>query len=151
MDSNTKSYYNFLTSSAGGGGGGVGGDAYRFGGNLPVFHGAPRYHQYGAGIGDFFRGLFRTFLPVAMRGASTFLNETLKAQQDGVSLKDAAKAALSPAFGDVVTSALEQLKTSKSGRGRKRRKSKLTSSTSSGIYKKRKNKNKKAKRVTYNF
>ena len=81
MDSNTKSYYNFLTSTARGGGGG----AYRFGGNLPVFHGAPRYHQYGAGIGDFFRGLIRTFLPVAMRGASTFLNETLKAQQDGVS------------------------------------------------------------------
>ena len=55
---------------------------FQRGGEIPdVFRGArfSRYQQSGAGIGDFFRGLFRTLFSIAIRGAATFLGETSRA------------------------------------------------------------------------
>ena len=82
------------------------------GGSLPTFAGARR-GQHGAGLGDILRGIFRTILPIAAHGASTFLNETLKAKESGSgqSWGDAAKAALVSSAENVVTHSLQKLKT----------------------------------------
>ena len=81
------------------------------GGALPTFSGA-RPGQYGAGLGDILRGLFRTILPIAAHGASTFLNETLRAKESGTaqSWGEAAKAALGSTAENVVTNSLNKLK-----------------------------------------
>ena len=107
------------------------------GGSLPVFRGAKRYNaQSGAGIGDIFRSLFRTVLPVALSGISTFLGETLKARNSGsgTSWKDAAKSALGPSarnvlegVGSAIQNKLSSRGASQGGSGRHRRKRKRTS------------------------
>ena len=85
------------------------------GGSLPTFSGARR-GQYGAGLGDILRGIFRTILPIAAHGASTFLNETLKAKESGSaqSWGAAAKSALGSTAENVVTNSLQKLKTAAS-------------------------------------
>ena len=105
------------------------------GGSLPTFSGARR-GQYGAGFGDILGGIFRTILPIAAHGVSTFLNETLKAKESGSaqSWGDAAKAALGSTAENVVWNSLQMLKTAasqQSGSGgrrhrRHRRKSRNT-------------------------
>jgi hypothetical protein len=76
---------------------------YRFykaqhGGEIPVFRGG---RQAGEGLGDFLRGIFRFLAPVALRGLSTFAGRTFEAHQKGATLKDAAKAAISPTLSSV--------------------------------------------------
>ena len=51
---------------------------------MPTFSGARR-GQYAAGLGDILKEIFRTILPISANGASTFLNETLKAKDSGAS------------------------------------------------------------------
>jgi hypothetical protein len=78
------------------------------GGSLPVFRGGRHDQQEGAGLGDIFRGIFRFVAPIALRGLSSFAANTLRAQQQGVPLGEAAKAAILPAIGEVARSAVGQ-------------------------------------------
>lgn len=89
-------------------------------GDMPVFQGMRDYQQ-GAGFGSFFRGLLRYILPVAVRGAATFLGETSKAHDAGMSLGDAAKSALRPTAGVVLSGASDAIQRRMQGRGRKRK------------------------------
>ena len=78
------------------------------GGSLPIFRGGRHDQQEGAGLGDIFRGIFRFVAPIALRGLSSFAANTLRAQQQGVPLGEAAKAALLPAIGEAARSAVGQ-------------------------------------------
>lgn len=92
------------------------------GGQLPAFHGARR-GQYGAGLGDILRGIWRTIFPIAAHGASAFLSETLRAKESGGSWGDAAKSAIAPAAHTLMGKAVEKLSESgQSGKGKHRRK-----------------------------
>jgi hypothetical protein len=87
------------------------------GGELPSFNGARRA-QYGGGLGDILRGLFRTLFPIAARGASTFLSETLKAKDAGAAgWGAAAKAAIAPTAQNVITQALDKVTEARNGQG----------------------------------
>ena len=79
------------------------------GGNLPVFSGARR-GQYGAGLGDILRGIFRTVLPIAIRGAASFLGTTLKSHDSGSTWKNAALNALPSTAQSITNEAVEKLK-----------------------------------------
>ena len=79
------------------------------GGNLPAFSGARR-GQYGAGLGDILRGIFRTVLPIAIRGAASFLGATLQSRDSGSSWKNAALGALPGAAQTIANEAVEKLK-----------------------------------------
>ena len=98
MEKQAQAYYNYFNSPA----------AHVASGGIPVFRGARRAGQYGAGIGDFFRGIFRRFLPIAVKGAATFLSETVKNNREGASFKDAAKAALRPTLGATLANVGEE-------------------------------------------
>lgn len=91
------------------------------GGQLSAFEGARR-NQVGGSIGGILSGLFRRLWPIAARGASTFLNETLAARDSGKGWGDAAKSAVSPTFSNVLENAAKSV--SQQGTGRRRRKRK---------------------------
>lgn len=98
------------------------------GGQLHTFSGTRRA-QLGGGLGDILRGIWRTIFPMAARGASTFLNETLKAKNGGINWGDAAKAALLPVAKEAAAHAIEKVAAAsarppqeQSGSGRRRRK-----------------------------
>ena len=98
------------------------------GGTMPVYRGAKYYSQSGAGIGDFFRGVFRHVVPIALQGMSSFLGQTLKARDTGANWKESVKSAIAPTTKNVLenaTSAItEKLSQKGSGRRKKRRSSK---------------------------
>jgi hypothetical protein len=54
--------------------------------------------QSGAGIGDILRGLGRRLIPVALRGISSLASHTLSGMESGLSIKNAAKAAIMPSL-----------------------------------------------------
>ena len=103
------------------------------GGSLPIFRGSKRYNpQSGAGIGDVFRSVFRTVLPVALQGIGTFIGETLRAKGSGANWKESARSALGPSaknvlegVGGAIQSKLAtgspSAATTQAGSGRKRR------------------------------
>ena len=95
MDPQTALYLRYYTQQAGG--------------TLPAYSGARR-GQYGAGLGDILRGIFRAVFPIAIRGASTFLGETLKARDEGSNWKNAALAALPSTAHNIATDAAQRLK-----------------------------------------
>ena len=114
------------------------------GGSLPVFRGAKRYNtQAGAGIGDIFRHIFRTVVPVALSGISSFLGETLRAKNTGASWKDAAKSAVTPTTKNLmegVTGAIQThlgtaaaANTTQAGTGRTRRKRNIMTDSSNSL------------------
>ena len=83
------------------------------GGNLPAFHGVRRGGKYGTGLGDILRNIWRTIFPIAARGASTFLNETLKARDSGAATSGwaaAAKAAIAPTAQTVLSQAIDKVR-----------------------------------------
>ena len=97
-------------------------------GSLPVFRGDPI--QQGKGLGDILRAVARFLIPIVSpifgSAASKFITTTSDGINQGKSLKDSAKAAVSPtlsaglsAAGDV---AMERLGGKQGGSGRKRRK-----------------------------
>ena len=69
------------------------------GGEIPTFRGGS---QSGAGIGDMLRGLGRLLVPVALRGIGSFAGHTLTGTANGLSLKNAAKAAIIPSLSAAV-------------------------------------------------
>ena len=69
------------------------------GGEIPVFRGGS---QSGAGIGDILRGIGRFLMPVALRGIGLFAGHTLAGTASGMSLKNAAKAAVIPSLSAAV-------------------------------------------------
>jgi hypothetical protein len=93
------------------------------GGSLPVFR-AGRHDQEGAGLGSLLAGLFRRVLPLAIkhvvpaaaRGLSSFASNMMEAQRQGMSLGEAAKAAILPAVGDAADSVMSTIQ----GSGKRR-------------------------------
>ena len=69
------------------------------GGEIPVFRGGS---QSGAGIGDILRGIGRFLMPVALRGIGSFAGHMLSGTASGMSLKNAAKAAVIPSLSAAV-------------------------------------------------
>ena len=76
--------------------------------DIPVFAGAQRY-QYGQGIGDVLRGIWRFFRPVALKGAQTLLKTTSEAIKEGATVNDVLKSTLKPTMGVVLGATAEQL------------------------------------------
>ena len=95
------------------------------GGEFPVFQGA-RYIQYGNGFGDVLRGFLRHLLPVAVKGAATFLGILMQKREEGEIWGNAAKQSILPAAGTVLSEAANRVK--QGGSGKKKRK-KLRRST----------------------
>lgn len=104
MDPQTNLYLRYYTAQSGG--------------ELSAFHGARRT-QVGSGLGDILRGLFRTIFPMAVRGASTFLSEAVRATDAGAGWGDAAKAAIAPTAQNLLNDGLNRL--SQKGTGRRHR------------------------------
>ena len=94
------------------------------GGTLPVFRGAKYYSQSGAGIGDFFRGVFRHVVPIALQGMSAFLGQTLKNRDTGANWKESLKSAIAPTTKNVLENATSAIteKLSQKGTGRRKKK-----------------------------
>lgn len=93
------------------------------GGQITYFRGAKRY-QVGAGIGDVLKGIFRTVLPIAAHGASTFLNEMFQAKgNQAPNWGAAAKAAIVPTARQVIDDSIEKItrRGKQSGSGRKKK------------------------------
>ena len=65
------------------------------GGEISMIRGGS---QSGAGIGDMLRGLGRRLIPVALRGISSLASHTLSGMESGLSIKNAAKAAILPSL-----------------------------------------------------
>lgn len=76
----------------------------QLGGHLPVYRGG----QHGAGLGDILRSIMRWFAPVAVRGISSFATNMLDAHQRGAPIGDAAKGAIRPALGAMLSAAKAQ-------------------------------------------
>ena len=66
------------------------------GGAIAVYQGMPPY-QSGKGFGDFFRGLLRRILPIALNIGKSALSVRSDAQEHGASFKDTIRSAVRPA------------------------------------------------------
>ena len=66
------------------------------GGAIAVYQGMPRY-QSGKGFGDFFRGLLRRILAIALNVAKSALSAMSDAQEQGASFSDTLKSEVRPA------------------------------------------------------
>jgi hypothetical protein len=78
------------------------------GGDIPKFYGSHRY-QYGSGLGDVLRGVYRFFRPIAIKGVQTLLKAGGEAMKDGVTAKQAFKSSLKPALGAVLSATADQV------------------------------------------
>ena len=81
---------------------------YGEGANIPVFSGSHRY-QYGQGVGDVLRGIWRFFRPVAIKGAQTLLKAGSEAIKDGATVKDVLKSTIKPTIGALLGATAEQM------------------------------------------
>ena len=99
MNDNTKNYIQYYEAQSGG--------------QIPIFigeRGLNNVKQKGAGIGDILKGMFRNILPIAAKGATTFLAETLKAKNEGNhNWKTAMKSALKPTARNIVANTASTL------------------------------------------
>ena len=105
------------------------------GGALPVFRGAKYYSQSGAGIGDFFRGVFRHVMPIALQGMSAFLGQTLKNRDTGANWKESLKSAIAPTTRNVLENATSAIteKLSQKGTGHRKKKKSGKRKRNSGV------------------
>lgn len=78
------------------------------GGQIQPVQGARRA-QYGGGLGDILRGIFRSIFPIVARGASTFLSEAVQSHDSGKGWGEAAKSAIAPTIGNVAKSTLDKI------------------------------------------
>jgi len=96
--------------------------ARQHGGALPVFIGSQ--HQYGAGLGDILRGIFRRVAPVVgpilKSTLGTFFGEAGSSLNQGKTFKESFTDALKPSLQTAITSTMENVKKAQSG-GRKRK------------------------------
>ena len=129
-DARTATYVNFFRSQRGGG-------------DVPVFHGLGRY-QSGQGFGDFFRGLLRRVIPIALNVGKSALSAMSDAQDSGASMQDTLKAAIRPAARAAIGGTLAQIDRAQQGGGRKHRKKKRKA-VYKGVAAK------KSKHMAYNF
>ena len=88
------------------------------GGDFPVFQGA-RHSQYGNGFGDVLWGFLRHVLPVAVKGAASFLGSLMQKRNEGQNWGNAAKSALIPAAGTVLNETANKIRQGGSGKRRK--------------------------------
>ena len=109
---------------------------------MPVFHGLGRY-QSGQGFGDFFRGLLRRVIPIALNVGKSALSAMSDAQDSGASMQYTLKAAVRPAARAAITGTIAQIDTAQQGGGRKH--AKKRKSVYKGVA------GKKSKLITYNF
>ena len=112
------------------------------GGAIAVYQGMPRY-QSGKGFGDFFRGLLRRILPIALNVGKSALSAMSDAQEQGASFSDTLKSAVRPATKAAIHGTLTQIDKAQQGSGRKRGRKHKT------VYKGHKAKRSKA--IIYNF
>ena len=94
-----------------------------------MFHGSD---QYGEGLGDILRGVFRFLLPIATSAASKFITNTSSGLDSGYSLGHAAKVAFLPTLGETVLNVakeglarargMDSAETQMTGKGHKGRK-----------------------------
>ena len=89
------------------------------GGAIAVYQGMPRY-QSGKGFGDFFRGLFRRILPIALNAGKSALSGISDAQEQGPSYSDTLKSAVHPTTTAAIHGALTEIDKAQHGIGRKR-------------------------------
>lgn len=108
------------------------------GGQLQVFRGLDRY-QSGQGFGDFFRGLLRHIIPVAVNVGKAALGAFSGAQDQGSTMQDSLRAIIRPAATAALGSTLDQINKAQSGSGKRKRKR---------VYKQKKRSNKVQK---FNF
>ena len=109
---------------------------------IAVYQGMPRY-QSGKGFGDFFRGLLRRILPIALNVGKSALSTMSDAQEQGASFSDTLKSAVRPATKAAIHGALSQIEHAQQGSGRKRGRKHKT------VYKGHKANRSKA--IIYNF
>ena len=133
------------------------------GGSLPVFIGSQ--HQYGAGLGDILRGIFRREAPIigpALKSTlGTFLGETGSAMNQGMTIKDSLRSALKPTLETAVTSTIDNIKKAHQSGGRKRSRSlmsprakrskKKNRSSARGVYKAMKSRASKTRKRKLKF
>ena len=112
------------------------------GGAIAIYQGLPRY-QSGKGFGDFFRGLVRRILPIALNFGKSALSAMSDAQEQGASFSDTLNSAERPATKAAIHGALSQIDKAQKGSGRKRGRKHKT------VYKGHKAKRSKA--IIYNF
>ena len=86
------------------------------GGNLPTYNGARR-GQYGGGLGDILRGIWRTIFPIGAKAARKFLSETLKGRNSGKGLGESLKSAIAPTVQGAAAHNLEKLASASSQGG----------------------------------
>ena len=84
------------------------------GGAIAVYQGMPRY-QSGKGFGDFFRGLLRRILPIALNVGKSALSAMSDAQEQGASFSDTLKSAVRPATKAAIHGALSQIDKAQQG------------------------------------
>ena len=89
------------------------------GGAIAVYQGMPRF-QSGKGFGDFFRGLLRRILPIALNVCKSALFAMSDAQEQGESFSDTLKSAVRTATKAAIHGALSQIDQALEGSGRKR-------------------------------
>jgi len=124
-DARTEAYLNIFRNQHGSGA-------------ISVFHGLDRY-QSGQGLGDFFRGLLRRALPVALGVGKAALSSFAESSDEGKSIKDALKAVVRPAFSAAARGTADQLGRAQMGQGRRRKR----------VYKAKSHKRQKT--ISYNF
>ena len=112
------------------------------GGPIAVFYGLPRY-QCKKGFGDFFRGLIRRILPIALNVGKSELSAMTDAQEHGASLKNTLRSAVRPAPKAAIHGARSQIDHAQQGSGSKRGRKHKT------VYKG--HKAKRTKPIIYNF
>ena len=71
------------------------------GGDFPVFQGGS-YIQYGNGFGDVLRGFLRHVVPLAGKGAASFLGSLMQKWEQWQNWGNAAKESILPAAGTVL-------------------------------------------------
>ena len=81
---------------------------------IAVYQGMPRY-QSGKGFGDFFRGLLRRILPIALNVSKSALSAMSDAQEQGASFSDTLKSAVRPATKAAIHGALSQIDQAQQG------------------------------------
>ena len=93
---------------------------------MPVFHGLGRY-QSGQRFGDFFRGLIRRVIQIALNVGKSALSAMSDAQNSGASMLDTLKADVRPAARAAIAGTIAQIDNAQQAGGGKHKKRKRKS------------------------